>query len=268
MNIISLGAGVQSSTMALMAAHGEITPMPDCAIFADTQAEPKAVYTWLDWLDGQLPFRVHRVTAGNLQNMSLRLAKSSRSGKTYMKRYIPAFVLKPDGTKGLMGRTCTMDFKVTPLTRKARELCGWKRGDKRDLVTMWIGISLDEHHRMKPSREFWIQNRWPLIERKTTRQDCLKWMAAHGYPKPPRSACIFCPFHSDKEWQNLELEELASAAGYERFLQSSARQQNAMTGIPFLHKSCKPLDQVSFENKPDHQQLDMFGNECEGMCGV
>jgi len=49
LNIISLGAGVQSSTMALMAAHGEITPMPDCAIFADTQAEPKVVYTWLSW---------------------------------------------------------------------------------------------------------------------------------------------------------------------------------------------------------------------------
>ena len=38
-HIISLGAGVQSSTMALMAACGEITPMPQCAIFADTQAE-------------------------------------------------------------------------------------------------------------------------------------------------------------------------------------------------------------------------------------
>src|SRR5688572_3380034 len=37
MEIISLGAGVQSSTMALMAAHGEIQPMPDAAIFADTQ---------------------------------------------------------------------------------------------------------------------------------------------------------------------------------------------------------------------------------------
>ncbi len=36
---ISLGAGVQSSTMALMAAAGEITPMPAAAIFADTQAE-------------------------------------------------------------------------------------------------------------------------------------------------------------------------------------------------------------------------------------
>ena len=51
MNIISLGAGVQSSTMALMAKHGEIKPMPDCAIFADTQAEPKKVYDWLDWLE-------------------------------------------------------------------------------------------------------------------------------------------------------------------------------------------------------------------------
>ena len=40
-HIISLGAGVQSSTMALMAAHGEIGPMPDCAIFADTGAEPQ-----------------------------------------------------------------------------------------------------------------------------------------------------------------------------------------------------------------------------------
>ena len=37
LRVISLGAGVQSSVMALMAAKGEIGPMPDCAIFADTQ---------------------------------------------------------------------------------------------------------------------------------------------------------------------------------------------------------------------------------------
>jgi hypothetical protein len=41
LRVISLGAGVRSTTMALMAAHGEITPMPDAAIFADTQWEPK-----------------------------------------------------------------------------------------------------------------------------------------------------------------------------------------------------------------------------------
>jgi len=43
LRVLSLGAGVQSTTLALMAAHGEIEP-PDCAIFADTQWEPRAVY--------------------------------------------------------------------------------------------------------------------------------------------------------------------------------------------------------------------------------
>lgn len=47
LRILSLGAGVQSTTLALMAAHGEIGAMPDCAIFADTGWEPKAVYEHL-----------------------------------------------------------------------------------------------------------------------------------------------------------------------------------------------------------------------------
>ena len=68
-HIISLGAGVQSSTMALMAACGEITPMPVAAIFADTQNEPKSVYVWLDWLEKQLPFPVNLVTQGNLAEL-------------------------------------------------------------------------------------------------------------------------------------------------------------------------------------------------------
>ena len=44
MHILSLGAGVQSSALALMFAKGELTPMPAGAIFADTGAEPKYVY--------------------------------------------------------------------------------------------------------------------------------------------------------------------------------------------------------------------------------
>ena len=68
LHVISLGAGVQSTTMALMAAHGDITPMPDCAIFADTGAEPLAIYQHLDWLETKLPFPVHRVSAGNLRD--------------------------------------------------------------------------------------------------------------------------------------------------------------------------------------------------------
>ena len=68
MHVISLGAGVQSTTMALMAAHGEIEPMPDAAIFADTGAEPKAVYEHLDWLRSSnvLPFPVEVVQFSDL----------------------------------------------------------------------------------------------------------------------------------------------------------------------------------------------------------
>ncbi len=50
LRVLSLGAGVQSTTLALMAAHGEVGPMPDCAVFADTGWEPRAVYDHLAWL--------------------------------------------------------------------------------------------------------------------------------------------------------------------------------------------------------------------------
>lgn len=66
-HFISLGAGVQSSTMALMAAHGELHPMPEGAIFADTQDEPQEVYDWLAELQRHLPFPIHRVSAGKLK---------------------------------------------------------------------------------------------------------------------------------------------------------------------------------------------------------
>ena len=47
LRILSLGAGVQSSTLALMIEKGEI-PMVDAAIFADTQAESKETYEFLN----------------------------------------------------------------------------------------------------------------------------------------------------------------------------------------------------------------------------
>ena len=123
-HLISLGAGVQSSTLALMAAKGEVGPMPKAALFADTQAEPESVYKWLDWLETQLPFPVYRVTAGSLTAEQLRTRVSKKTGNIYVKTMIPAYVLKPEGGKGLLGRKCTADFKVKVILKKARELGG------------------------------------------------------------------------------------------------------------------------------------------------
>ena len=66
LRVLSLGAGVQSTTLALMIEHGEI-PMVDCAIFADTPSEPKKVYKHLDWLKSKLSYPLHIVTKGNLR---------------------------------------------------------------------------------------------------------------------------------------------------------------------------------------------------------
>ena len=66
LRILSLGAGVQSSTLALKIKHGEI-PMVDAAIFADVKGEPKNVCTWLDWLEKQLNYPVFRVTYRDLK---------------------------------------------------------------------------------------------------------------------------------------------------------------------------------------------------------
>lgn len=276
-NFLSLGAGVQSSTIALMAKHGEITPMPDAAIFADTQAEPASVYKWLDWLEPQLPFPVIRVTRGDMTSESLIIKDRKDGTGRWSKSLIPAFIQNKDGTKGIMGRQCTYSYKVEQLERAARLHGKVKRGQKNVTVTQWIGISWDEIQRIKPSRVAWSQHRWPLVELRMGRRDCLKWMESHGYPKPPRSACVYCPFHSDNEWRRLrdnEPAEFARAIQFEKDLQDVKSKTERMRGIPFLHPSCVPLDQVDLSTDIERGQLSLwldeqsFGNECEGMCGV
>jgi len=275
-DFLSLGAGVQSSTLALMAARGEVDPKPTAAIFADTQAEPETVYKWLDWLESEIsrsprPFPIFRVTHGSLTEESLRIRQRTKTnGSAYVQSLIPAFIKNPDGTRGILRRSCTYDYKVMRILKEQRKLAGIKRGQKEVTVTSWIGISFDEIQRMKPSRDPWVQHRWPLIELEMTRRDCLTWMEKKGYPKPPRSACVYCPFHSDHEWKRLrddEPHEFQRAVEFERKLQVVQRKTGNFKGIPFLHDSLVPLDQVRFQ-KHDPRQTDFFGNECEGMCGI
>ena len=268
--ILSLGAGVQSSTLALMAAQGEV-PMPHTAIFADTQAEPASVYRWLDWLEKQLPYPVHRVTKGSITTASLTIRHKKDGSGTWAKSLIPAFIKNQDGSRGIMGRACTYDYKVLMLERTARKIAGIKRGQKTVGVMQWIGISADEAHRMKPARQPWIKHEWPLIDLGMKRHHCLQWMEAKGYPKPPRSACVYCPFHSDAEWRRLrdnEPEEFARAVQFERDLQKVKAQTDNQRGKPFLHNSLKPLDQVDLTTDEENGQGMLWGNECEGMCGV
>lgn len=275
LRVISLGAGVQSTTMALMAAHGEIGPMPDCAIFADTQGEPAAVYRHLKWLSspGVLPFPIYQVSNGNLWESATRVRRTLDGERNYIETALPVYFKEGGLKKGIGQRHCTQDFKIAPVQKKCRELLGRKRITAKSgvLVEMWMGISADEWERQKPSIVPWIRKRHPLLDRDIDRWGCLDWLAAHGYPQPPRSACTFCTFHDDNEWLALEPDEFADAVRKEGELQRAYAAVSAFTGTPFLHEQRVPLRDVKLIARPPDRkarQLNMFANECEGMCSV
>lgn len=261
MKILSLGAGVQSSTMALMASRGEFPSMPDAAIFSDTGWEPKKVYEWLDWLEPQLSFPLYRVSAGNLRNDIIK--KTNSTGQRFAA--VPWFVLDR-GKIGMGRRQCTSEYKLRPIQRKVVELTG---GRKKASCEMWIGISTDEVIRMRPSRVQYIVNKYPLVEGGISRNDCLKWFENNMLPRPPKSSCIGCPFHSDNQWRDLRdhsPDEWKDAVELDRLI-----RDNSHRGIrvqQFMHRSCKPLDEVDLRTSFELGQSDLFGNECEGMCGV
>ena len=126
---ISLGAGVQSSTLLRMALAGEFDPAPDCAIFADTGWEPESVYQNLAALESlaeSAGFPIHRVSAGDLRQDIL----DSVDSITYTRSFMPLHVLNRGGdgrdVPGMLWRKCTSEYKLIPIRKKIRELLGYR----------------------------------------------------------------------------------------------------------------------------------------------
>ena len=269
---LSLGAGVQSTVLALMAERGEYDlPKPDVAVFADTGWEPPSVYEHLDWLQEQLSFEVVRVQAGNIKDNILE--GTSPDGDNYLG--IPAFLVNADGSPAIAARQCTSKYKVKPINRYLRGRLGFapgRRAPKHVQVEIWMGISADEVFRQKESREEWATNRYPLIELGFSRAQLLNWFT-ENYPDRylPRSSCIGCPYRSDGEWKWLKTnapESFEEAIFVDRALREVPVVRNAITrkGSAFLHKSRVPLSEIDFGEATDYDSH--MAEECEGLCGI
>ncbi len=109
LRILSLGAGVQSTTLLCLAADGTL-PRLDAAVFADTQWEPAAVYRHLDRLEAEVAkpagIPVLRVTSGHIRNDALNPAHRFAS--------MPLHILNPDGRPGMARRQCTVICTNSP----------------------------------------------------------------------------------------------------------------------------------------------------------
>lgn len=271
LRVLCLGAGLQSTTILLMALEGEIE-CPDCAIFADTGWEPKAVYRHLEWLEEkcrEAEFPLYRVSAGNIRDDVLAVANGERPDVGIG---MPPFYVS--GSGGMLYRKCTVEYKVMPIRRKIRELLGLRprqKAPKDAVVEQWFGISWDERLRMRRPPESWIRNRYPLIELCMNRWQCMWWLRERGYPIPPKSSCIGCPYHSDDYWLEMKRErpdEWTEAVEFDRAIRHAAKRAN---GQLYLHRSLKPLDEVDVRAPEDSGQQvlwDDYWEECQGMCGV
>lgn len=269
LRILSLGAGVQSTTLALMAARGDTEHRLDCAIFADTGWEPEHVYRHLDWLESQLPFPVYRTARPgvDLGEHAIQIATSpvTRTASP------PWYTKGPDG---MLPKQCSKEYKTRVIGQKVRELLGLKRGQrgpKEVVVEQWLGISYDEMQRMKDAEQPFVRNRFPLIEVRMKRRDCLKWMADRQYPKPPKSSCIFCPYRGPAQWREMrdhQPEDWKRACEFDRAIRPGF---HGMQGEAFLNRQRVPLADMDLRTDRDMGQtyLDFgFLDECEGMCGV
>lgn len=275
LQLLSLGAGVQSTTLVLMSVSGEL-PKLDGAIFADTGWEPQAVYAHLDKLEREVlepaGIPLYRVSEGNIREDALN------PGHRFA--LMPLFVIGPcsmckgsgevnsgrcptcSGTgrqRGMARRQCTSEYKLKPIKRKVRELLGYPHPHPvpRGLfVDQWVGISKDEVHRAKDSGIKYARNIHPLLDLGMSRRDCLRVLHQHGWTSVAKSACIGCPFHGNSTWRQLRdssPEEFKDAVEFDAAIRNGHARANAqqepLRGQMYLHASGKPLDEAPIDKR-------------------
>lgn len=262
LRILSLGAGVQSTTLLLLAAEGRI-PKPDAAIFSDTQWEPDAVYAHLNRLDPEVAqpagIPIYRVTTGNIRNDALDPAHRFAS--------MPLFVKNRDGGDGMTRRQCSNEYKVKPIKKQVRALLGYphpKPVPRGVYVEQWIGISRDEIDRAKDSDVQYARNTFPLLDLEGaadggtgwTREDCIRYLKANGWGSTPKSACIGCPFHGNRQWREMRDQrpaEFADAVAFDAAIRGGNAMGKPLLGEAYLHSSRMPLSEAPIDRVSWHE---------------
>jgi len=271
-HILSLGAGVQSTTLYLMAIHGDFPCQ--AAIFADTQEEPEAVYAHLEWLKAQSGPPIMVRTRGSLGDDLTRGENSTHQRFAS----IPAFTSDGINSPSMTRRQCSREYKTQVVEQTIRrEIVGLAPGralPKDVQIIQYIGISWDER-----SRAFDVERRmkrgwkaiFPLLDRQWTRADCREFLNYNVPHEVPKSACVFCPFHNNNQWARLKAQ---GGKDWDRIVQIDTAFRTPGTVVNrnlqqslYLHRSCKPITEIDFANSKQGS-FDGFLMECQGVCGV
>ncbi len=225
MEILSCGAGMQSTALALMSCENKLikenrrngmvhplVPIYDAIIFCDLGLEPVWVYHQVDFIkkacdDAEIPFYV-------LQS-PLYGDYRHNFGKSRVVS-IPFWTVDPDGKKGKMMRNCTLDYKINLICKFVRtELLGYKKGQRtktEDIKAhkMHIGFSKEEERRCRPNPHKMFENVFPLCEMNLTRADNYAYILDVWQLDTKASACCFCPFHTNYFYAYIKDNDVAA----------------------------------------------------------
>lgn len=254
-NVISLGAGKQSSYMLLTALEGAYKFKPDFAIFSDTGCEPEITYQFLNWLKDYVKtkynFDIIIVSKGDIMKDTIDYIDGKKAGN-------PQIPLRLENG-GIMNRHCTGDYKIAPIRKYLQKI----RNESK--IRLWIGISLDEIERIKQSDVKYIEHYYPLCENRIKIDGIREWFRLNDVPEPIKSSCLICPFHSKQYWQlfkkNFPLE-------FEKACQFDDKIRNypKLKSKSYLYKDSKPLRNIDFSQEPS--LFPELIEECYGLCGL
>ncbi|MFD0673950.1 hypothetical protein [Cohnella sp. GCM10027633] len=266
LNVLSHGAGVQTSCMVYMVLEGEI-PRPDLIVFADPQWELDDTYKYLNKLmedvkQSGIPMMVE--TAGDIYEDTIRSAQTGERAPSM------PFYTDADGEEGIVGRQCTNDYKIEVVRKAARTFLGLKpRQRYTHKLVMWKGITTDEIERITDSKVKSEEYHYPLFDLGMNRLDCMNWLERKGYGVPPKSSCVGCPFHSRQTWVDIAKNhpvEFQKAVKLDRMIRHHKKFKSQL----FLHKDRMDLEEAVRRSSLQGDLFDYegFGNDCSGSCGV
>lgn len=273
MKILSFGAGMQSTALALMSCQNAtvespvfpLVPVYDDVVFCDLGMEPP-------WVMKQVEFTRRACEEAGIHFTVLKSPLHEDFMQNFGERRtisIPWWTVKEDGHKSRMPRNCTLDYKVNVISKYVRwELLGYKKGQRlreedKKAHEMHMGFSYEEKRRCKESPNPMFINRFPLVDMQLVRADNYAYIRDVWGLETKASACTFCPFHRNYFFQYLKENEQEE---YRRLIEVDEllRVKNPkppMDSDLFISRSRKRIADLSPEECNDAEFFDYCGQQ-------
>ena len=185
---LSLGAGVDTTAILLMP---DVMDKTDFVMFADTGGENPETYAYLNKYIKPYLEQIGKPLIVVHGEEKVRGEIKTNMEEAYLGwNIIPVRFL----------RHCTDKWKIKPMHKYLSETY------PEEELKVIIGFAYDEIQRANANRwkdqEVW----YPLIEKKMTRDDCVRYIISKGFPIPPKSGCFYCPFQRLDQWKELRFK--------------------------------------------------------------